>query len=85
MAPPILNFSKDGGEWSTSGSDRFTPRNKRRCPPNARVVVPCTAELDVLKDIKISSSSGIQNPDRPARGLFAISSTFSLLSLSVDR
>jgi len=85
MAPPILNFSKDGGEWSSSGSDCFTPGKERRCPLNGRVVVPCRAELDVLKDRKISSSAGIRTPDRPARGLFAISTTLSPLSLSVDR
>jgi hypothetical protein len=85
MAPPIFNFIKDGGEWSTSGPDRFTPGNERRYPLNGRVVVPCRAELDVLKKRKISSSAGIRTPYRPPRGLFAISTTLSLLSLSVYR
>jgi len=83
MAPPILNFRKDGGEWSTSGSDRFTPGKERRYPLNGRVVVPCGAKLDVLKNRKISPSAEIRTPYRPARGLFAIFTTLSLLSLSL--
>ena len=47
--------------------------------------MPSRAELDVLKERKSTSSTGIRTLDHPARSLVAISTTLCLLSLRVDR
>jgi hypothetical protein len=38
IAPPFLTSAPDGGEWSASSSDRFTPRKSIRYPLYRRLI-----------------------------------------------
>jgi hypothetical protein len=63
-----LNSAPDGGEWSTSRSDRFTPREN----PGTNLIggwVGPRAGLDVGRRGKSLASTGIRTPDCPDRTL----------------
>jgi hypothetical protein len=79
IAPPFLTTALDGGEWSSSRPNPFTPGEVEPGTHGIGTWVSPRADVDTMEEKEISYSFWESNPGRSARSpsLYRLGYSFS--------